>query len=198
MRGFMIGFNAGMNGVLAGVIFGPGVGIVLGVINFLATFDGIAQNSVYQGILGWYSWMMPMSWGVTYVGLLIYFWNLVLAGVTFQQWDAAKIDKLAIDWKTGTIVMLGGLIRNGTAFNMGNFVFLDPKYVNGSSPDQTFDAVVRHETGHTLNTATFGTAFEIADFIGENVVGAGENDYGEKFAESHANRPGRPTIPMWG
>jgi RHS repeat-associated protein len=42
MRGFMIGFNAGMNGVLATAIFGP-AGAALGVIDFLATFDGIAE-----------------------------------------------------------------------------------------------------------------------------------------------------------
>jgi RHS repeat-associated protein len=197
MRGFMIGFNAGMNGVLATAIFGPVVGVAVGVVNFLATFEGISKSPVYQGILGWMSWIMPMSWGATGLGLLFYAFNLVVAGVTFQQWDAAKIDKLAIDWKTGTIVMSGGLIRGPTAFNMGNFVFMNPKYVDGSSPDRTFDAVLAHETGHTLNTAAFGSAFEFYDLIGENLVGAGANDYGEKLAESHANR-GPPTIPMWG
>ncbi len=198
MRGFMIGFNAGMNGVLASAIFGPVVGITLGVINFLATFDGIARNSVYQGILGWTSWLMPMSWGATGLGVVFYVINMVAAGVTGNQWDAAKIDKLAIDWKTGSIVMVGGLIRGPTAFDMGNFVFMNPAYVNGSSPDTTYEAVLRHETGHTLAVAAFGTAFGLADLIGENVVGAGAGDYGEQIAESHANRPGRPTIPMWG
>lgn len=198
MRGFMIGFNAGMNGVLAGAIFGPVVGVALGVIVFLSTFEGISQNSVYQGILGWSSWLMPMSWGATALGLVFYLVNLIVAGVTFQQWDAAKIDKLSIDWKTGTFVMVGGLIRNPTAFDMGNFVFMNPSYVTGGSPDTTYDAVLRHETGHTLAVAAFGSAFGIADLIGENVVGAGASDYGEEIAESHANRPGRPTIPMWG
>ena len=198
MRGFMIGFNAGMNGVLAAALFGPVVGVALGVINFLATFDGIAQNSVYQGILGWTSWFMPMSWGMTALGVATYVINLVVAGVTFQQWNAAKIDKLDFDWKTGSFVMSGGLIRGPTAFNLGNFVFMNPNYVDGSTPDRTYNAVLAHETGHTLNTAAFGTAFELADFIGENAVGAGANDYGEELAESHARRAGRPTIPMWG
>jgi hypothetical protein len=197
MRGFMIGFNAGMNGVLATAIFGP-AGAALGVIDFLATFDGIAKNSTYQGILGWTSWLMPMSWGATGLGLAFYVVNLVVAGVTGNQWNAARIDKLAIDWKTGAIVMSGGLIRGPTAFDMGNFVFMNPNYVDGSTPDRTFDAVLRHETGHTLEVAAFGTAFLVADFIGENVVGAGANDYGEKIAESHADRAGYSTIPMWG
>ena len=198
MRGFMIGFNAGMNGVLAAAIFGPVVGVAVGVINFLAAFDGIAKSPVYQGILGWSSWMMPMSWGVTALGIIFYVVNMIVAGVTFQQWDAAKISKLGFDWKTGTFVMSGGLIRGPTAFNMGNFVFMNPKYVDGSSPDRTYDAVLQHETGHTLNTGAFGSAFEFYDLIGENAVGSGANDYGEELAESHANRPGRPTIPMWG
>jgi RHS repeat-associated protein len=197
MRGFMIGFNAGMNGVLATAIFGPVVGVTLGVIGFLATFDGIAKNSTYQGILGWTSWLMPMSWGATGLGIVFFVVNLVIAGVTGNQWNAAKIDKLAIDWKTGAIVMVGGLIRGPTAFDLGNFVFMNPNYVDGSSPDRTYDAVLRHETGHTLEVGAFGSAFLVADFIGENIVGAGTDDYGEKIAESHANR-GPATIPMWG
>jgi RHS repeat-associated protein len=197
MRGFMIGFNAGMNATIATALFGPVVGIALGVINFLATFEGVSRNSVYQGILGWTSWLMPMSWGATGLGLIFFAINLVAAGVKGNE-GGAKIDKLAIDWKTGTIVMVGGWIRGPTAFDMGNFVFMNPNYVDGSTPDRTYDAILRHETGHTLAVAAFGTAFGIADLIGENVVGAGAGDYGEQIAESHANRPGRPTIPMWG
>jgi hypothetical protein len=139
-----------------------------------------------------------LSWGATGLGVAAYVVNLVIAGVTGNQWNAAKIDKLAIDWKTGSIVMVGGLIRGPIAFDLGNFVFMNPHYVDGSTPDRTYDAVLRHETGHTLEVAAFGTAFLVADFIGENVVGAGANDYGEKIAESHANRSGYATIPMWG
>ncbi|MBI5115119.1 hypothetical protein HZA56_01455 [Candidatus Poribacteria bacterium] len=210
VRGFMIGFNAGMNGVLAGAIFGPVVGVSIGVINFLATFDGIAQNSVYQGILGWTSWLMPMSWIATGLGLVFYAINLVVAGITFQQWEAAKIEKLAIDWKTGSIVMVGGLIRGPTAFDMGNFVFMNSNHVGAYKVDSTsreriyelnegkYKEILSHETGHTLSVAAFGTSFGICDLIGENIVGLGAKDYGERIAESHANRSGRPTIPMWG
>jgi RHS repeat-associated protein len=194
VRGFMIGFNAGLNGVLVG----GAAGTVLGVIDALAAIDGVARNSFYQGVLGWSSWLMPMSWAATALGAAFYVFNLVAAGVTGNQWSAAKIDKLGFDWNTGTFVMLGGLIRNGTAFSMGHFVLMDPSYVNGSTPDQTYDAVLRHETGHTLENGAFGSAFLAWDFVGENIAGAGGNDYGEEIAESHANRPGRPTIPMWG
>jgi hypothetical protein len=199
VRCFMVGCNGGMNAALATVIFGPIVGVTLGIIGFLATFDGVAQNPVYQGLLGWSSWLMPMSWGATAVGLVLYALNLFASGVTGNRWNAAKIDKLAIDWKTGTMVMDGGLIRNSAAFDMGNLVFMNPKYVDRSSADRNYDVVLRHETGHTLAIAAFGTAFGIADLIGENVVGDGANDYGERIAESHGyGSGGRPMIPMWG
>ena len=94
--------------------------------------------------------------------------------------------------------MVGGLIRNGTAFNMGNFVYIDPGYVVAGDPEKSYEALVRHETGHTLSVAAFGTAFHLYDFIGEVLLKGGKGDYGERIAESHSNRPGDPTIPMWG
>ncbi len=198
MRGFMIGFNAGMNGVLAAAIFGPAIGGALGEIVFLAAFDGVARNSVYQGLLGWSSWLMPMSWGATGLGLGAFLINLVAAAINHGNPGAAKIDKLVIDWKTGSIVMEGGLIRNGTAFNLGNFVYIDTSYVVAGDPERSYEALVRHETGHTLNVGAFGSAFHLYDFLGENVFGRGKSDYGERLAESHSNRPGDDVFPMWG
>jgi RHS repeat-associated protein len=203
MRGFMIGFNAGLNfavgrALLGGGALGATVGAAIGVINAMAAIDGAARNSFYQGVLGWSSWLMPMSWAATLLGAAFYVFNLILAGVTGNQVGWAKIDKLGFDWKTGSFVILGGTIRNGTAFSMGHFVLMDPKYVDGSSPDQTNDAVLRHEIGHTLENGAFGSAFLFDDLLGENVFGKQDQDYGEEIAESHANRPGRPTIPMWG
>jgi RHS repeat-associated protein len=198
MRGFMIGFNAGMNAVLATAIFGPFIGVALGVVNFLAVFDGVAQNSVYQGILGWSSWLMPMSWGVTGVGLLFFIINLAVAGVTGNDNAGTKIDKLSFDWKTGSFVMLGGAITGPTAFNMGNFSFLNPTYVDGSSFDRTYENVLRHETGHTLSNAAFGSAYHLIGAIDENVIqDNGMNAYSELIAEGHVPGTGRPTHPMW-
>jgi RHS repeat-associated protein len=196
MRGFMIGFNAGMNGVLATAIFGPGIGGAVGIIGVLAAFDGVSWNPTYQGVLGWSSWLMPMSWGATGLGLGAFLINLVAAKISGE--GNTKIDKLAIDWKTGSIVMEGGWIRNGTAFNLGNFIYIDTRYVVAGDPERSYEALVRHETGHTLNVGAFGSAFHFYDFLGENVFGRGRDDYGEKLAESHSNRPGDPVFPMWG
>ncbi len=52
--------------------------IALGVINFLAAVDEVASNPVYQGILGWSSWLMPMSWLATAVGLVVFVINLIV------------------------------------------------------------------------------------------------------------------------
>jgi RHS repeat-associated protein len=176
-RGFMIGFNAGANAVIATVLFGPVVGVALGVINFLAAFDTIAGNRVFQGILGWSSWLMPMTWLVTGIGLVMYVINLIVAGVTLNSWAPARISSLSIDWSTGTLVMTGGLIRSGgssPAFNMGHFVFLKP----GSTD-------LQHELGHTLSLAAYGWAFHYVGAIDENVTGGGSTAFAEVLADSH-------------
>ncbi len=203
MRGFLIGMNAGLNAGLATAIFGPFVGVSLGVINFLAVFDGVAQNSFYQGVLGWASWLMPMSWLATGVGLIFFVVNVVMHFFTVtipgwfggSGWDAARIDHISIDWGTGIIVMGGGLIEpsgGADGFNLGNFVFLR----EGASGDA---GLVRHETGHGLNVAAFGALFHYVGALDENPPGnRGHDAFAERLAESHSNRPGSPTVPLWG
>jgi hypothetical protein len=197
MRGFLVGFNAGMNGVLAGALFCTTFGIVLGVINFLAVFETLAHNPVYQGVLGWSSWAMPMSWLITGLGVAVFAFQFLAAVFSFQP--AARIESISIDWRTGTVVMQGGLIENGSAWNMGNFVFVDPDYLVPGDPERSYEALLAHETGHTLEVGAFGSVFLLVDFFNALVLGAEYNSYGEQIAESHANRGGgHPAIPMWG
>ena len=191
MRGFMIGMNAGLNAIIATAIFGPVVGIALGVINFLAAFDTIANSAVYQGILGWTSWLMPMSWLATAVGLIFFVLNVIPAIFTLNQVDAVKIESLSLDWKTGTIVMEGGWLflpgfRGG--YNLGNFAYITP----GST-------VAEHETGHTLSNAAFGSVFHFIGAIDENAIRSNPADaYSERIAESHDPSMTDPDIiPMW-
>jgi RHS repeat-associated protein len=195
MRGFMIGLNAGLNAIIATALFGPVVGITLGVINFLAAFDTIANSAVYQGILGWSSWLMPMSWLATGLGLAFFIVNLVVMGITFNQWEAARIREIRIDWRTGTIVTHGGLftVQRG-GYNLGNFAYIHR--------DSMMDAeLIGHETGHTLNVAAFGSIFHYIGAIDENVIGRYERAYAERLAESHARAyvPTTPPtdLPMW-
>ncbi len=200
MRGFMIGFNAGLNAVIATALFGPVVGIALGVINFLAAFDGIAASPIYQGILGWSSWLMPMSWLATAIGLIFFVVNVVVAFFTFwipqwfggSGWDAARINSVSIDWGTGTIVTHGGLLTPAPGgYNLGNFA-----YIHRNSTFST--SLVQHETGHTLNVAAFGSIFHFVGAIDENVIpGRGANAYAEKFADSNDPTRSVPDPSGW-
>jgi hypothetical protein len=113
------------------------------------------------------------------------------AGVTFQQWDAAKIDKVSIHWETGGIVITGGLIHpagGAPGFNLGQFSFLS----TGSSAEE-------HETGHGLNVAAFGSIFHFVAAIDQNVLGSGKDTYSEVLAESHDATKAEPTQwwDMW-
>jgi hypothetical protein len=129
-----------------------------------------------------------MSWLATGVGLVFFVINLVVAGVTLNQWGAARINSISIDWGTGTIMTEGGLIRpaaGSSGFNLGNFVFLSP----GSTAGQ-------HETGHTLNVAAYGAIFHYIGAIDENVVGRGAGAYAERFADSH-DPTTAGTLPPW-
>jgi RHS repeat-associated protein len=200
MRGFMIGFNAGLNAMIATALFGPVVGITLGVINFLAAFDGIAASPIYQGILGWSSWLMPMSWLATGLGLLVFLINVIVGFFAHtvprwlggSGWDAARINSVSIDWGTGTIVMHGGLwtLKSG-GYNLGNFA-----YIHRNSTFST--SLVQHETGHTLNVAAYGAIFHYIGAIDENVIpGRGASAYAEKLADSHDPTRTVPDPTTW-
>ncbi|HSI92754.1 MAG TPA: RHS repeat-associated core domain-containing protein, partial [Jiangellaceae bacterium] len=202
LTGAMIGFTAGANAMLGGMIFGPVVGGILGVINFLALFPPIARNDVYQGILGWSSYLMPMSWPGHAIGLILFVVNVVPYLVTFGQVDAVRIRDLRVDWKTGNIFTVGGWVGQLTprAFNMGAFSYVNTsRYIGGEIAPATFE----HESGHMLNNAAFGIFQATRVFEGD-----GLNSYWERLAESNVPpglrgsdptqpEPDRPKIPLW-
>jgi RHS repeat-associated protein len=194
-RGFMIGFNAGLNAAIGVALFGPFIGVALGVVNFLAAFDTVAGNKVYQGILGWSSWIMPMSWLATGIGLVMFVINLIAAAVTWNgSWygSGAHIDSIHIHWETGTIVMKGGMIgaAGGEAFDVGNFAF-----INSNSPDPSGDEL--HETGHALNVAAFGSIFHLIPGVIEQQTSSDGESYSEHLAESHNPTPKDPASGTW-
>lgn len=198
-RGLLIGVNAGMNWTVGAIVYpailGPATGhivaIVVAAIPFLATFGIISKSVVYQGFLGYLNWFLPMSWLIVATGLLFLILGALgaligLAGVQFF-----KVERLALEWRTGTLFLRGGWISNlnpiDTAFNMGNFAFVDTKYA-GMAMD--------HEAGHTLNLAAFGSLFHIIGAIDENAL-RGENAFSECLAESHVAGSARPVLEMW-
>ena len=150
----MIGFNAGLNTAIGMALFGPAVGVALGVINFLAAFNSVPGNRVYQGVLGWST---PDADACRSPPGLAWFCILIKSddGVTWNgSWfgaHGAHIDSIHIHWETGTFIMKGGDTIGafgGEAFDVGNFAF-----INSNSPDPSGDEL--HETGHALNVAAF-------------------------------------------
>jgi RHS repeat-associated protein len=195
-RGFMIGINAGMNGAFLAMMgpVGAFLGGFVGTLIFLSAFDTVAGNHIYQGILGWSNWLMPMSWLVTGLGLIMWIlnglghlllWeipNLWGSGVEF-----CRITGFRMDWSTGMLATRGGWVANAntidTAYNMGNFA-----YVDNNSSGWHLD----HEAGHNLSLAVFGSIFHFVGFIHEMGTGAGSSAFAEVMADSNDGGPG-----MW-
>lgn len=201
MRGWLIGLNAGLNGFLGAIVYatlpgpaGIAIGAVLGALNFLTVFPVISRSEVFQGFLGWFCLLQPMSYLVAGLGFLFYIVNLVLHPVSLvTRTQYLRVLGMRVDWKTGTFFQRGGLISNlnpiDTAFNMGNFSFVDK---NSSTWH------IEHEAGHTLNLAAFGSLFHLFGAINENVTGGGANALAERLAES--NNPSTTQsniIAMW-
>lgn len=199
MRGWLIGMNAALNGVLVAALLGlampmPGaivIGVGVGIWNGLTAVAPISQNEFFQGFFGWLIWILPMSWLIVALGVLFYVVNLLCALFTGFSVDYLKILGLRLDWKTGTFFMKGGLISNlnpiDTAFNMGNFSFVDK--ASGAWH-------IDHEAGHTLNLGAFGSIFHLIGALDENLFQAGAHAYSERLAESN-NSTGGSVIPMW-
>ncbi|MCX4903450.1 toxin TcdB middle/N-terminal domain-containing protein [Streptomyces sp. NBC_00878] len=194
MRGFLIGLNAGLNATLLTAMGLGVVGVAIGVLIFLGSFDSIASSDVYQGFLGWGNWLMPMSWLVVGLGLVFFVLNVLGWAFTLGQVDALNIQKIRVDWKTGTIFLKGGWISNlnkyKTAFNMGNFAFIHK--------DSTDDHL-EHEAGHSLNLAAFGSAFHLIGFVDEVLLGNRSRAFSERLADGNEPPASRPStaLPMW-
>lgn len=190
-RGYAIGLNAGLNfGVWVIVLpgFGAIIGAPIGLINLMAAIPALTPVRAYQMVLGWSSWLMPMSWLATGLGLILFFVNLFSGGVI----------AIAVDFSTGAIETFGGaaiaVTGFGGGFCLGNFTFITAASL---APPSGFAApgISTHETGHTLNVAAFGSLWHFAgNAIEENIapfprpvscVRAGPSAYGELLADSH-------------
>ena len=196
MPGVLMGFNAALNAVLLAWIVTP-LASLLVVLLLPAWIPSVARSDVYQALVGWSNFVMPMSWIVTGLGLAMTLVSLLLWGVTAGKVEFLRVHGLPVDWKTGTIFLQGGLAGNANlrpgspGYNMGNWAFL--------RGDATADArLIEHEAGHGLNLAAFGWVFHFIGAIDENVTGGHENAYSEKFAESNVPASAAPTLPLWG
>ena len=94
LRGFFLGMNAGLNAGLLTAMGAPVLGIVVGVVLFLGAFDKIANNEVYQGIIGWGNWVMPTSWPIVALGAVFFILNALPWIFTFGQVGRRRSDRL--------------------------------------------------------------------------------------------------------
>jgi hypothetical protein len=216
LRGILIGANSCANFGLIWLIFGGvlgseaalAIGGAIGGITLLSSIGPVSRAGAYQAIVGWGNWLMPMSWLIVALGLLFTLFSALLhvlitlpfgADLTRVGIPAARGGPLAgrsleFDGRTGSLFMYGGLVANlnylKTAFNMGNFCFVHYQSRSGH---------VRHEAGHSLNLAVFGSIFHLLGAIEENfpVVGTGQRAFSEVLAESHDPSPHGPQLLMW-
>ena len=186
-RGILIGITAATNSVLlfliplAGVFLAPWAFTVIS----LAALIFVARNRVYQGFLGWSSWLFPVSHIATFVGSLLFIINIPFAFIMFGT------RAFNFDWTTGVVHTAGGLAATATAaggFSLGNFTFVRAVPAAGAFTAPSVDS---HETGHSLNTAAFGGIVLWINAIDENVLPPRQNlAYGELTAEGHAQNFG--------
>jgi hypothetical protein len=192
----MIGLTAGLNfGIwsLFPIPLGGLIGLYVGLVCFLAVFPFISRNIVYQGFLGWSSWLMPMSYVATTFGFLLFVLNLPFAIAAFGL-AAVKLDGL-----TGTIETTGGALIGITGFsggfNLGNFTFITPRPPAAAAFG--IPSLSAHETGHTLNVAAFSGVFQWINAVDENPpINRRRLAYGELTAESHFPRDIH--VRIWG
>jgi hypothetical protein len=200
MPGALLGVNTGINVVLLEAILGPIVAGALCVILVLAVVEPLTQSDIYQGFEGWANWLLPMSWPIVAVGLLFLLVSVILHLINLAiRGSFLHIDKVFVDWKTGTIFQKGGLFGNAnlqphsTGYNMGNFAFL-------TREAKEIEYLTEHEAGHTLNLAALGFVTHLIGALDENVFGGGSDAYTELLAESNVPEEQRqgPIFPMWG
>jgi hypothetical protein len=203
VRGLLIGVNGGLNFGFARIVYSaigrPGAGlaiaIALGALNLLCTLHALSGSDLFQAFLGYLNLAMPMSWPVSLTGFLLFAVNLVGGIVGAAGAAYLRIDEVSVDWTTCTFFTKGGFVANlnpiDTAFNMGNFDFID--HNRASSVDKT------HEAGHTLNLAAFGWVFHVIGAFDEMAFGSGANAFSERLAESNVPGHGSSgnTIGMW-
>lgn len=211
IRGFLIGSNSALNvcfilvilnsfsppidllsGKTGNLVINFCIGMALGLFTFVSVFKWVSQLRVYQTMMGWVNWLLPMSWPIVVLGFLFLLFSLLLSCLTGFQVKYLRLQKGKVDWATGTFFIKGGLVANlnawDTAFNMGNFSFVDMNSRNFH---------VKHEAGHTLNLAAFGFLFHLIGFLEEFVFQRGAKAYSERIAESHDTGRQSGNIPMW-
>ncbi len=182
-RGFLIGLSAGLNGVLLTWLIDWRMGVAGAAVNLAAAVPGLSALAAYRAVLGWSSWVLPMSWLATGVGLVFAGINGLshLGGLIGLNVPAVR--RVRLDGRTGVVSIEGGAIVpfRSRGFNLGSVTFVRTGC----------EAVIPHEAGHALNVAAMGGIFHYVGAIDENVppLRRGQDAYAEIVAESWGLRP---------
>jgi hypothetical protein len=184
--------NAAANGTILTALGHPVIGVAAGAMGVAAAYEDVARRPVAKRLLGWASWILPMSWPVSLVGALTLAGDVLAHAITGGRWERARIRSIRFDGATGTVVTEGGLLAmpgfHG-GFNFGVFSFMTP----GAGVVET------HEAGHALNLAAFGWIFHLIGGFERKVLDDPATAYAERLAESNRS-PSRRTdwVGHWG
>lgn len=180
---------------------------LLAVVPVLVIFSALAHSRVVQILVGWTTWIMPLSWIVGAIGVVA-FVPFGTAGILRHGRDALRIDPTSGTLEVQVNFSDVPWASSGTSgFSLGFFTFLN---TDTKTPKSFLDrSVSAHESGHTLDTGAFGGIFLLVNAFDQNVLRALPDSYyslGEMYAESRA--PGtsrvaivpthiRPYLPLW-
>jgi len=244
-RGALIGLNAGLNFVMAtvaaGALTAPFVGssavwiglafgILCGLVSFLAALTPDMTppaNAALRFVIGWFAWILPMSWPVVMLGWIAFAVTVlvhVALSLPFHPWAPYfRIVNLTVWVPNGTLFLEGGVVANSWvqgaissrgAYDLGFVSFVHAQTIqfaalSGSIAVLTPDGLTRdasaaeadslklHESGHNLNLAAFGSFFHLIDAVDENVVDRKADAYAERLAEDNDPTPAGPVLSQW-
>lgn len=191
--------------------FWPALPVAVFFVHWLCAFPAISRNPFFQVLVGWISWIAPMSYIATGVGFLLFLVNLPFALFAFG------IRAFRIDFRTATIETTGGIQATVArifgypgpptaigAYSLGNFNFVVPATLGprvGLLSQSSFvgATISAHEIGHTLNTSSMSGVVLWINAVDENIppFRRGALAYGELLAESHSAQPGRNFVRIW-
>ena len=211
-RGVLIGLNSGLNFLLGwwllqGLSYGVAVAGGLALIGYLSVVPPVAFSRVYHFILGWASWLMPMSWLVHAIGFALLILSLIgflILGLPLKS-AFFQVTRFGWNWSEGTFFLVGGWVADmnpgKSGFDLGGFIFIHRDWATlVPAQIRSWDWLLEHETGHALSLAAFGSIFHLIEALDENlpVIGRGANAPAEHIADSNASPREYGYIPQWG
>ena len=178
LRAGLAGVNAAANHALLSAVGLRALAAPSAILGLAAASEEVSREPRFKRALGWANWLLPMSWPVTFVGLLVFVVDMLAHLVAGERWEAARVSGVELDAGSGTVVTEGGLLAKPGfvgGFNFGSFSFLTP---GGRS-------VAEHEAGHALNLAAFGWVFHLIGGVERKVRRDPMEAYAERLAEGN-------------